>query len=96
MMNNEIRLCFDKKTTRLAGNPYGRSVFGEQVEDKINYDTINIIIFPENIEKVASSFVQGFFSSVVETVGYAGFDKVVLIKARSEQLAEDIRKDLFV
>lgn len=95
-MNNEIKLTFDKATTRLAGNPYGRSIFEEQVEKKINYSALNIIIFPDEIEKVASSFTQGFFSKVIEKVGYSKFEKVVLIKAKTKELSNNIYKDLFV
>lgn len=96
IMNNEIVLKFDKATTRLAGNPYGRTVFLEQVESKIKYNTLNVIVFPNNIEKVASSFVQGFFAKIVEKVGYAEFDKIISIKAKDEKLSNNIRDDLFV
>lgn len=95
-MNNDIVLQFDKATTRLAGNPYGRNIYTDQVESKINYDTLNVIVFPDNIEKVASSFVQGFFAKIVEKVGYAEFDNVISIKAKTEELADNIRNDLFV
>lgn len=95
IMNNEIELKFDKATTRLAGNPYGRSVYTEQVESKMDYKCLNIIVFPNNIEKVASSFVQGFFAKIVDKVGYANFDKVVLIKTRNDELSKNIRNDLF-
>lgn len=95
-MNNEIRLVFDKATTRLAGNPYGRNVFDEQARDKIDYSTMNTIVFPNTIEKVASSFTQGFFSAIIEKIGYSNFDNVISIKACTEALENTIHKDLFV
>lgn len=94
VMENEIKLEFDKATTRLAGNPYGRDVFAEQVESKMRYSCRNTIIFPDQIEKVASSFVQGFFAKIVEKVGYAGFDKFIEIKAQNKELEQNIRNDL--
>ena len=95
-MNNIIQLEFDKATTRLAGNPYGRIVYDEQVETKVNFDCLNVIIFPNHIEKIASSFVQGFFAKIIEKVGYGDFDKVVEIKAANEQLINNIKNDLLV
>ena len=41
-MTNRIELKFDKATTKLAGNPYGRSVFHDQLRDKIDYSKKNI------------------------------------------------------
>lgn len=95
-MTVEILLKFDKATTRLAGNPYGRKEFELQAKDKINYNAINKIIFPNQIEKIASSFIQGFFAEIVEKVGYAKFDEVVKIEAKDTALADNIHNDLFV
>ena len=30
----------------------------------------NIIVFPREVERVAISFIQGFMSGLIETVGY--------------------------
>lgn len=95
-MGNTILLQFDKATTRLAGNKYGRKEFETQVKGNINYQSLNIIRFPEQIERVASSFTQGFFAAVIEKVGYAKFDEVVKIEAKDEKLASTIHSDLFV
>lgn len=93
-MENKIVLKFDKSTTRLAGNPYGKSVFRKQVSDKIDYGKINTIIFPDHIEKVASSFTQGLFSEIINEVGYEGFNDVIMIKAKSPELEKRIYEDL--
>lgn len=92
----KILLKFDKATTRLAGNPYGRKQFELQVKDKIDYNAINTIVFPDQIEKVASSFVQGFFAEVVEKVGYSRFDNLIKIEAKDVNLANNIHNDLFI
>lgn len=93
-MKNRIELEFHRADTRLAGNPYGKEVFIAQVREKIDYTMLNTIVFPENIEKVASSFVQGFFEEIIKNVGYEKFDNVIQIEARNEVLVENIRKDL--
>lgn len=91
-----INLTFEKATTRLAGNPYGKAEFEKQVKNLINYQGVNTVVFPVQIEKVASSFTQGFFAEVIEKVGYAGFDNVIKIVAKDEKLADAIHSDLFV
>ncbi|MCL2254084.1 MAG: DUF4325 domain-containing protein [Lachnospiraceae bacterium] len=90
----EVRLNFGKATTRLAGNPYGREVFEKQAKQIIDYNAENTVIFPDTIEKVASSFVQGFFAEIIEKIGYAKFDEVIKIKAQNEELENDIHDDL--
>ena len=93
---NVIYLRFEKSDDRLAGNPYGKKIFRDQVSNFIKYDQKNIIVFPDQIRWVASSFVQGFFSEVVEKIGYANFDSIIQIKARNSEVAQNIRKDLLV
>lgn len=94
-MNNNIDLEFNKSITRLAGNPYGREVFNNQVKDKIDYNKINILNFPDNIEKIASSFVQGFFAEIVAKIGYEQVFEKIKVKSIHETLVENIYKDLF-
>lgn len=94
-MNNEINLKFDKSTTRLAGFPYGLAVFNEQVKNRISFNEEVTIIFPEQIEKVASSFVQGFFSIIVEEIGYKGIEEKINIKTCSDVLTDSIRKNIY-
>lgn len=95
MEKNVINLEFDKSTTRLAGNPYGKEEFEEQVKAKINYDMINIIKFPDNIEKIASSFTQGFFSEVINKVGYDEFKNLITIEAKNPKLVKEILEDIY-
>lgn len=86
-----IILNFDKTTSRLAGNPYGKEVYHSQVKDKyIDYSEPLVVVFPDNIKKVASSFVQGFFTELVSKIGYEGIEEKVTIKAGSPKIAEDI------
>ena len=94
MKENRIELVFGKADTRLAGNPYGRSVYKEQVEGKIDYSAKNVICFPQNIEKIASSFVQGFFAEIVEQVGFDRVQDVIRVTASTDQIVENVWKDL--
>lgn len=91
---NTIVLHFDKADTRIAGNPYGKEVFRTQVKDKIDYNDKNVIIFPDEVKRVASSFTQGFFSEIINSVGYSKFLELVDVQAGSEALKNQIMEDL--
>ena len=65
MTDNIIRLQFDKSLSCLAGNPYGKSVYDDQVKGKLDFKCKNIIEFPSYIDDIAISFIQGFFKNIV-------------------------------
>lgn len=93
-MNNKFELIFEKSDTSIAGYPFGEQTFIEQVEGKIDYSQEIVIIFPENITMVASSFVQGFFEKIVQHIGLKGVDERVIIKSSSTRLSEKIKKNI--
>ena len=75
-----INLEFKKDITKLAGNPLGRKVYDEQVKDIIHFDDKICIVFPKNIDRIASSFVQGFFKEIVDEIGIVGiFEKIEVV-----------------
>ena len=90
----KISLEFPKSETRLAGFPYGETVYKEQVKNIISFDGDIEIIFPNQIEKVASSFVQGFFSGIVAVIGYKGVEEQIKIVSRNDNLTASIRKNM--
>ncbi len=90
-----INLIFPKSETRLAGFPYGEEIYRNQVKGKISFDDKITIIFPDQIEKVASSFVQGFFANIVMAIGYKGIEKNVIIKTQNDNLTTSIRKNIY-
>ena len=51
----------DRSLTKLAGNSYGRNLF--------------TIVFPEQIDYLASSFIQGFFGKIYTEIGREGMEK---------------------
>jgi hypothetical protein len=94
-MEKIIELNFKKSETRLAGNPYGKAVFADQVKKMMDYSSVNVIIFPAHIEKVASSFVQGFFAEIITKIGFSGFEEVVRIETGNQELKDEILRDLY-
>lgn len=93
-----VELIFEKSQTRLAGFPYGEATYKNQlkaiVKDTNGNEQIKIV-FPNQIEKVASSFVQGFFSELINTIGYEKIEEKFLIESSSEKLTEKIRENIY-
>lgn len=90
-------LEFDNTLSALAGYTYGQQTYREQIKNKINdYNEVFYFEFPENIEYQASSFVQGFFSDLVEKIGFSGVeDKVNIISKNPNITKENIMGKLF-
>lgn len=94
-----VELKFEKSETRLAGFPYGETTYNEQVKksvegNKDNQEQIKIV-FPAQIEKVASSFVQGFFSELINTIGYEKIEELFVIETSSEKLTKKIIENIY-
>ena len=95
MEEKNIFLTFEKSETGLGGFPTGEKAWNTQVENLFERDKLNIIVFPDQIERITSSFTQGFFKELVKEIGFEGVEKHVKIKARTEKLAENVMADLF-
>lgn len=92
-MDNKIVLSFDKTITRLAGHEYGKREYNAQCQGKIDFNKKITIEFPDNIEKLASSFVQGFFEEFVQNIGLEGIENNVNIISRND-IKEQILNNL--
>ena len=90
-------LILDKTLSALAGYAYGQQIFREQIKPKISdYNSDFNFEFPENIEYLASSFVQGFFSDLVEQIGFSGVeDKVDIMSKNPNITKENVMGKLF-
>ena len=88
----EIKLVFDKMITSLAGNRFGRETFKEQVKEKLDLAGQNFISIPTEIEDIASSFIQGFYSEISEQVGREKALFNMVLKSENEYVMEKIRE----
>lgn len=91
---NKINLTFDKQLTRLAGNPYGAEVFDKQVREKIDWSGKNEIIFPDQIKRIAISFIQGFAKEILKKVDKNDVEKLFIFKASSDELEKKILNNI--
>ena len=91
---NKIELKFDKSLSGLAGNAYGLSEYEAQVKDKFDWNDKNEIIFPENIVKIGISFIQGFFSVILDKINKNDIEKYLIIKSSSSELTNKIIENI--
>ncbi len=91
---NRINLVFDKQLTRLAGNPYGYEVYENQIKDKINWEEVNEIIFPQQIDRIAVSFIQGFAKEILKKVDKNDVEKLFVFKASNKELEDKILNNI--
>ena len=80
--------------TRLAGYDFGKETFEMQVKNKVDMSKPIILVFPDNISKLASSFIQGFFGEWVEQIGIAGIEKNVIVESSNSNMHKEIVENL--
>lgn len=68
-MGQSINLLFDKSITKLSGNKLGRKIYDEQIKGKIDLNSHTELVFPDYIDFLASSFIQGLFYEIVKEFG---------------------------
>ena len=97
-MSKLIELSFSDKTlSNLTGNKYGRTTFNKQVKEYISYDEPIVIVFPDYIDNIGSSFIQGFFDEMVGKIGIHGIQENVEIRSNTiKNIKEHIIKKLSI
>lgn len=91
-MENRIDLKFDKLVRDLTGNPFGRKVFNEQVKPSLKNDVLNVIVIPEEINDVGSSFVQGIYFALSEKYGKEKALNIMQIDCVNSFIVDKVRK----
>lgn len=95
IMMKTININLDKSISRLAGFDYGKEIYRNQVHLELHSTEKTEIRFPDNIHKVATSFVQGFFSDLVNSIGYDYIRNNIIIKAKDDALINEIWDRLY-
>ncbi|MGL5377458.1 MAG: hypothetical protein ACRC0F_07020 [Cetobacterium sp.] len=81
---NKIVLTFDKSLTAIAGYKFGEEIFEKQVQKNYKSDSKNIIEFPQQIDSVAISFVQGFLKNLLKDKGLSKVKEEIEIAGNSK------------
>lgn len=93
-MEKIIELKFNNTISRLAGNSFGQDIYNQQVEEKVDFSAINIIVIPNNIENIAISFVQGFTEKIFQCINKEEFYNHFVIQG-NEKIVNKFRKSVF-
>lgn len=81
-----IYLVFPEGKTRLVGYSNGKYIYNMQLKGEISPDEITYIIFPEQIEKVSSSFLEGLFEDIFNQFGYKVAGEKIRVETKNESL----------
>ena len=93
-MEQRIELVFAKDLSKLAGNTFGIKTFETQVKGRIDLSKNIIFVFPAGIDRVASSFVQGFFDSIVNEIGISGIEEQISFESSIPDIKEFVLENL--
>lgn len=93
-MNNTILLQFEKTMTNLAGNRMGNKVYKENVAPKIDENSTNIVVFPDIIEDIASSFIEGMYKELGEKYGKNTAKQIMILEAENKETNENIKESI--
>lgn len=84
-----------KSLSRLIGFELGVHIYEENKLNRFDLNDKIEIVFPNTIEKVSSSFVQGFFSGFIRKVGKNTAKEQVIIKMKNAELTALFYKKLY-
>lgn len=96
MKTVKIELSFDKLINNLAGNRFGREIYQSQAKAQINTEAKNYILLPTQIEDIASSFIQGFYSELSEKCGKEQALKIMEFCSENPYVMEKIKESIAV
>lgn len=91
---NNIKLEFEKSLSGLAGYDFGVEIYNSQVGNKIDFNNNTEIVFPNNIKRIASSFIQGFFAEIVKNIGITGIEEKIEFISQKENMKKTILDNL--
>ena len=91
---NKVKLSFDKDMSNLAGFDFGKSVYNNQVKNKIDITKKFFLEFPPEITGVASSFVQGLFDEIVNEIGLLTTEERAIIVSENKRIEDTLIKKL--
>lgn len=95
MEEKRIDLMVDNKTiTILTGNKMGREYFKKQVESNLDYNKVNIVHIPDQIEDVGSSFIQGIYYFLCENKDEETALKVMRLSSSNETIKTKVEKSI--
>lgn len=93
-MKQRIELTFAKDLSKLAGNSFGRNTYEKQVKEIIDLSNDVVFVIPSEIDRIASSFVQGFFDEIVNEIGICGIEEHIFFESSIPDVKEFVLDNL--
>lgn len=94
MEENRIELKYDKLVTNLTGNKLGRREYKKQIESNLEYDKMNIIVFPDQIDDVGMSFFQGLCQELLNRFGRKNVKEYIRVQSIHSEIVQKFDKIL--
>lgn len=93
-MCNIIPLYLKNNDIVLVGKRDGKKLYKKQIKKVFRYDTVNIIIFPECIERISVSFIEGMFYEIRKNIEREKIKDYIKIETSSKILTSKIYRTL--
>lgn len=94
MKENIINLKFKGTLKDLSGNRLGDEVYAKQISEKIDIGKKNIVYFPDTIEYVGSSFIEGMYKQLAEKYGKREATEIMKLVSQNQECKTKIEKSL--
>lgn len=94
MSENFIELKFKNTLTDLSGNRLGDEVYDTQISHKIDIERKNIVRFPDTVEYIGSSFIEGMYKKLGEKYGKRKAAEIMELTSENEECKKKIEKSL--
>lgn len=95
-MSTCITIKVSSKLVGLCGKENGRFIFEQQIRhqlfDDIEKENSFIIIFPEHVKMISSSFVDGMFEELLKDIGLGDLEKRLSVESSIPNLKEKMIK----
>lgn len=89
-----IDLKIDPTLTHIAGNDFGSEIYKTQIKKFFDGKKSLEIWFPNNIEGVSISFVQGLIKEMVNQIGKNNVLNLISLKSNNIYLNDRLRKNM--
>lgn len=89
-----IDLKIDPTLTHIAGNDFGSEIYKTQIKKFFDGKNSLEIWFPNNIEGVSISFVQGLIKEMVNQIGKNNVLTLISLKSDNLYLNDRLRKNM--
>ncbi|MCL2572181.1 MAG: hypothetical protein FWE11_07225 [Defluviitaleaceae bacterium] len=94
MEKEKIMLEFENKYSKIGDFDYGKDIYEQQAKDRVVFDGENIIAFPDYVDFVSPSFIQGFIAVPIGNVGKENVLEYISFESPRSEVVKQIYNGL--